>query len=420
LKTVISTRNYNRFIIIITGFTLFVLSCISSFEPDYMGKDNLLVVDGSIIKGLDKQVIKISRSASIIHPKYAFAKYQPEENCLVKIRDDIGNEFIFKEESKGKYVASINDNLLNYGSQYKLIFSTPSGENYESGYQQILETAPVDNIYSIKESRYSPEFNKENIEVLQFYADLNAPDDAPKYYKWLIDETWEIHATSKIFGYYDGTTVRLFDLDNPSDSLYYCWDTRNASGIYTSSTITLSDNIIKKIPLHYKLSSSKELIYKYCATAKLFALNKDAYDYWRQKEIELNESGEIYSTQPYQIKSNIFNTGNPEEKVLGFFWASSCTFKRHFVENPFNNTSGPDNQCKFAPSSTSVMNLNLLNFLYSAIAYHKNMRDLPLPPPVFFNIFYTAGGGITVHFSKDECLDCRVRGGNTKKPDFWQ
>jgi hypothetical protein len=66
------------------------------------------------------------------------------------------------------------------------------------------------------------------------------------------------------------------------------------------------------------------------------------------------------------------------------------------------------------------MNLNLLNFLYSAIAYHKNMRDLPLPPPVFFNIFYTAGGGITVHFSKDECLDCRVRGGNTKKPDFWQ
>jgi hypothetical protein len=317
-------------------------------------------------------------------------------------------------------VAHIDDALLSYDTQYKLVFSTPSGENYESGYQRLLKTAPVDKIYCIKEYHYSPEFNQENIEVLQFYVDLDAPGDASKYYKWQIEETWEIHATSKINGYYDGKTIKLFDLDSSSDTLYYCWDTENADGIYTSSTVNLSNNIIKKIPLHYKLSSSKALIFKYCATVKQFALNKDAYDYWHQKEIELNESGQIYTTQPYQAKSNIINTTNSDEKVLGFFWVSSCTLKHLFVENPFGNTSGPDNQCASITGCTSVMNPDILGYLYSFISYNMSIRKFPQPPPIFFSVEYGPFGSICFNFSRDECLDCRVRGGITQKPDFWE
>jgi len=415
MNTGFASKKYDLFKILFTGLTLFALSCISPFEPDYQGKTNLLVVDGSLIKGLDKQVINISRSASILLPEYEYAKYQPEENCQVKIMDDSGNEFIFTEESKGKYVANIDDALLKYDTNYKLMFSTSSGETYESGYQRLLKTPPVDSIYCIKEFRYSPEYNRENIEGLQFYVDLAAPGDVSKYYKWQIEKTWEIHASHKINGIWDGSNIILFD--SPSDSLYYCWDTKTATGIYTASTVNLSQNVIKKIPLHYELSTSKALIFKYCATVRQFALNKEAYDYWHTKEIEMTESGDIYTNQPYQVKSNIYNTINPEENVLGFFWVSSCTFKRLFVEKPFNNGIEDNNQCSRATTCTSIFNENNLDFLY---AFVKNARQFPKPPPVFFYIEIVEFSGICFNFSKDECVDCRVRGGTIQRPDFWE
>ncbi len=68
MKFEIATKKWNRFFIIIVNLTLIALSCISPFEPDYKGEANSLVVDGSLIKGVETQVIKISRSSSIVHP----------------------------------------------------------------------------------------------------------------------------------------------------------------------------------------------------------------------------------------------------------------------------------------------------------------------------------------------------------------
>jgi hypothetical protein len=413
-------KKYRRYLIFLTGLTIFVLSCISPFIPDYNGKDNSLVVDGSLIKGLKSQVINISRTSSISRSWYESPKYQPVEDCNVRIENDLGNVILFKEESAGRYVANTDDASLSYDRQYKLVFSLPSGENYESSFQSLLRTAPVDSIYGIKESRYSPEFNKDDSQGLQFYVDLAAPDDASKYYRWQIEETWEIHASSKIAGFYDGKRVRLFDLDSPSDTLYYCWKTIIADGIYTASTVNLSENVIKKIPLHYRTGFSYAFLFKYCATVRQFALSKDAYDYWHQKEIELRESGQIYTTQPFQVKSNIFNTANPEERVLGYFWVSSSTLKRVFMVNPFVNTLGPMNRCDtVGPACTSASNPDMIGFLNSYIKARINAHDFPTTFPIFFKRYFTMQY-VCFMFSRDECLDCRQRGGNTQKPDFWQ
>jgi len=118
LNIVLATKKSNRFIIIIVSLTLFALSCISPFEPKYKGETNFLVVEGSIIKGFKKQVINISRASSVSNPVYT-----PITNCQVKVINDSGNEFIFSEDSQGKYVATIDDALLNYNDLYKLVLS---------------------------------------------------------------------------------------------------------------------------------------------------------------------------------------------------------------------------------------------------------------------------------------------------------
>jgi hypothetical protein len=412
MKKVFALKS-NRLVIFIVSFILFAMSCISPFEPNYKGVSNMLVVEGSIIKGIETQEIKISRASSISNPANI-----PEINCQVKVVDDSGNEFVFSEVSQGRYVATIDDALLNYNSQYKLLFSTPSGENYESGYQTLLKTAPVDSIYTINEFHLDPDSSKD-IQGLQFYADLNAPDDAPKFYKWQIDETWEVHAGYKICGIYDGKTVSLSLIS--SDSLYYCWATRIANGFYTSSTVDLSQNIIKKIPLHFKSSTSQELAIEYCATVKQFALNKDAYDYWHQKEIESKGTSQLYSTQPNQFRSNISNPDNPNEKVLGFFWVSSCSEKRLFLKDPFHtfvNGGGPT--CSTLSLSSSVAGKTLENALLNLISRSKKVPN----PPLYIYSICGVGGCIYFVALTNACIDCRenlINGtGTTKRPDFWE
>lgn len=413
MKTIIEAIKNNRLISIIATLILVGASCVSPFEPDYKGDEvDLLVVDGSLIKGLDTQVITISRSSSITQ-----SEYQPVVNCQVKIRDDVGNEFIFTEESQGKYTARIEDALLNYDNRYKLVFSTPSGEDYESGYQTLLRTAPVDSIYRSKELSYNTA-SESYVNGLQFYLDLNAPDDAARYYRWQIEETWEIRAWYKIYGLYDGNTITLDIHGWPSDSLYYCWNTRMASGIYTYSTNNLSHNILKKVPLHFKPYDSPELTIKYCATVRQFALNEDAYNYWHQKEIELNESGQIYTTQPNQVKSNITNINNPDEKVLGFFWASSCTIKHAFEENPFvKDPIGPET-CNSYGICTDGSEQELLNMLYELIKLSKKRGKFP-DPPVYITFWINLSGSSCAALSVDGCIDCKVMGGTNKKPDYW-
>jgi hypothetical protein len=376
-----------------------------------------VVVEGSLIKGIKKQAINISSASSISRPEYL-----PEKNCQVKVVDNTGNEFVFHEESPGKYVATIDDVLLNYNCQYKLVFSTPSGNNYESGYQKLLKTAPVDSVYYKREYHSDQKLNDNSIEGIQFYADLNAPDDASRYYKWQVEETWEVHANKRIYGVYDGNSVRVTLM--PSDSLFFCWKTRPALGFYTSSTSNLSHNIIKNIPLNFTLSTADELIIKYCATIREFALNKDAYDYWHQKEVDLTESGQIYTTQPAQIKSNVSNTNNPDEKVLGFFWVSSCSEKHLFLENPFGRYPIAGNSCTtislFANKYGPEMEIPILTFINS-------FKKISIPkPPVYIYFDCNPFSGDCYYFIAltNDCLDCRLipgyTAGTTHKPDFWE
>lgn len=407
MKIISATGYWPRFIILLVGLGLLITSCISPFEPDIQGEDGLLVVDGSVIKGRETQVIMISKSSGISE-----AEILPVKNCSVKVLDDSGNEFVFLEESPGKYVATIDDALLKYETQYKLAFSTPSGDTYESRYQNLLETPPVDNFYCIEEKHYSTFTNRETFLGLQFYVDLDAPDNASRYYRWQMEETWEIHAQFWMVGIYDGETIDLFVY--PSDSLFYCWDTEDINELYTSSTINLSNNRRIKIPLYFISSTAQKMIINYSATVKQYALNEDAYDYWHQKESELNESGGIYATQPNQPNSNIYNTDNSDEQVLGFFWVASSTIKHLFLKNPFHKIREEPPPCELAGFYSELTDKEeLKSFMYSMLDFYSNI--LPEPP-----IYITMGTRYSYNFQlKPRCVDCRQVRGDINKPEFW-
>ncbi len=378
--------------IIIPVFIFITLAgCIEPFTPNIDESQESLVIEGQITNQAGYHYIHISRTAPYNDPHKI-----PEPNCQVEVVDNKGNIFKFYESQPGVYRRWMYNFFLSIGTQYKVKVITTDGNMYESDFDELLSPSPpIDSIYYEIEVRetFDPDYPLYGI---QFYIDLDAPDDFARNYRWELEETWEYEAKYRIQYYYDGT---IHPINDPF-FLFRCWRTDPIHKIYTSTTRHSTSNTINKFPLQYVSNQSNRLKIKYSLLVKQYSLSNTAYDYWCQLQKQSQESGGLYETQPARVRGNISNVNDNEEVVLGFFNASSVTEKRIFVTERFNfsiygarctlDTIGPENLHSYT--------------LYPV--YLISLSPFGTGPP------YGVGYGI--------CFDCRAGGGKTKKPDFWE
>lgn len=389
------------FIIAATIAGIGVFSCVEEFDPQIIGYGELLVIDGSVIKGEDMQKVVVSRSTTIADPEYI-----PVSGCEVIVIDDKGNEFPYAEGRPGEYKASIPQEYLSYNSKFQLQVTTPNQNVYQSSFEPLFESSPIDSIYYIDESKQTSTDVYDH--GLQFYTDLKAPDDATKNYLWQLQETWEIRTSYEIEGSWkvDDYFPPWY---NPIDSLRVCWSNADIKESYTSSTENLVVNEKKKIPLSYIPATSTKLNVRYSMLVKQYSLSDEAYAFHKQANIN-EETGSLYQAQPDQSKSNLVNINNPGETVLGFFWASSYTEKRVFFDGPL--TTYNDNHCKEIIVCEPA-------FGQSLISYFRSLgRDLYLIA-LSFDTEKTDSVTSWGFPSEQICIDCTAEGGSTVKPNFW-
>jgi hypothetical protein len=376
-------------LVVIILFGLLADSCIYPFNPSIDEIHDLLVIDGHIIKGEKVQTISVSRSSVYNQPRFL-----PESGCLVRVVDDKGKFFTFTETAKGIYTSNIPDALIKYNTAYQLFVTTPDNMNYESTPELLLADSPIDSVYYVEEPGQSAATG--TMEGVQVYTDLKAEDGAARFYRWVMDETWEYERTYPIEFKYDGLKKRIIQMPIDSDTLIVCWITLPVIGFYSSSTDKLKVNEKKKIPLNYISSISNRLYIKYSVLVKQYSLSESAYDYFNTKKNETQESGGLYQTQPVQSTSNIINSDNPDERVLGYFWASSFSQKRIIIKPPF----------KFVKKE-------------QCYPWIPNWEGLAKMDPDINNSFYIVTIDGVMHQAEEKCFDCTKAGGNQKRPDFW-
>jgi hypothetical protein len=383
----------NRQILVLILAILTFTGCVEPYTPKIDESQESLVIEGQITDQAGYHYIRVSRSAPYNDPHEI-----PEKDCRVEVLDNKGNIFQFYESEPGLYEQWITQNYLTIGTQYKVQVTTADGNEYQSDYDLLLSSCPpVDSIYyeiEIRETSnpYYPIYG------IQFYIDLDAPENFARNYRWKLEETWEYVASYTIQYYYDGTTIH--EMENPL-LLYRCWRTDPIRQIFAATTRYSISNKIKKYPLLYVSNKSNRLKIKYSLLVKQYSLSNEAYDYWDQLKKQSQESGGFYETQPAPVRGNISNINDPEEVVLGFFNASSITEKRIFVSEPFTfplpgdvcllDTIGPDHPL----DSYTTFPIYLISISFFGFG-----------PP------YATGSGI--------CFDCTAIGGTTERPDFWE
>ncbi len=381
-------RNIN--ILAILCMTL-LFACIKPFDPVIdSNAASKYVVSGRVTNTAGWQVVQVSLSSPIDSPEYI-----PVASCQVTILDDKGNTFAMEEYVPGLYRVWMDQQYLVPGTSYQVKVSTPDGEELESGFDRMPMGPSIDSIYYHIED--IPTTNPGvNHRVMQFYVDLNAIGDYSQYYQWEIVETWEYEAALPVEYYYDGT---FHEVRPPDYTNKVCWMTKSVKNIFTVSTRSLSQNIYNQYPLQtVDGTSSSRLGIMYSTLVSQLALSEEAYNYWDELRINSNEQGGLYEKQPFAIKGNLLNVSNSDKDVLGYFYAASETTRRYFYQDVEGIVLDFNDECYQTET-----------FPY----FWKSV--MPEEYPVYY--FYNEKGELRI--LNPSCVDCRIQGGTTVKPDFW-
>lgn len=375
---------------------LLILSCIEPYEPQ-VGQDtlNILVVDGFVNATDHSATVRLSRTQPISELGLA----DPETKATVTIDASTGVSYSLAEKEPGEY--KIKELAIDKNVFYTLHIKTISGGEYISDTIRIRATPPIDSLgFSISS----------NGEMLSVHVNTHDPERMTRYYGWDFIETYEYLAPdSSEFKFVNNEAIPR----TSEESIFACWQTEDPTSISIGTSIRLVDDVINRKSILSISKGSPKLSVRYSVLVKQRALSALEYTFLDQLRKTTETLGGLFAPTPISVLGNIHSINDKNEPVLGYFSGAEIKEKRFFIEyqdmpayfRSLRNNTG----CEFeltCPIFPDPVNGNPL--------FCVSLGDLP-DDTIILRIldqnFY--------EFTSPECGDCRVKGGTTKKPDFW-
>ena len=370
---------------------ILAIGCIEPYQaPDISENISILVVDGFINATEGSATVRLTKAIALSKKD----EYPTEKGADVKITSENGNSFTLLEQDSGKYYA---DGLtVDPSSRYQLSIRTADNRHYISDYISVTQTPPIDSV------TWRPE--DEGVSIL-----VNTHDDSnsSRYYKWDYIETWEYH--SPYPSYYTNVGPSEVVVRKPEEMVYYCYKTVPSTKIVVGSTVRLSNDVVRDVPLTYMERGSSRLSIMYSILVRQRVIDKIEYEFLQDLQRVTESVGGLFDSQPYEILGNI-RSMDPSIPVLGYFSAGFTNEQRIFLgygDLPDHLQRIPYTYC-YLDTVCSILRPDLRCVI--------DLASLPLNSYLVadLNPFFP-GYSIT----SKSCADCRVQGGELAKPDFW-
>ncbi|MCE7041119.1 DUF4249 domain-containing protein [Dyadobacter sp. CY312] len=363
------------------SFIILVLvlnSCIEPFSPPEINSpDRYLVVDGFLNASNDTSWIELRHSQNTNDN----ATYSVESGARLTVESEGGSIYTFAEYGSGRYrLLPIN---ISPADKYRLRIKRTNGQEYLSEYVKVSLTPPIDSI------NYRYDAGRDAM-VIQ----VNTHDQTNKtqFYRWKFEETYQYRSAYISSLVYNPETKQI---DYRNEDINLCWATKKSNTIILGSTIKLTSDIIKDLPINVVAVNTNKLYIKYSILVKQYGLSQEEFEYWTNLAKTTQGTGSLFDPQPSQVTGNIKNVADVKELVFGYFSVSKEEKKRIFM-TPY---LGQFPRCD-PPDTVSVgdyMNSPAGYLMH----YHGKNQD---------TLIRTSYG----------CADCRAQGGTTVKPSFWE
>jgi hypothetical protein len=360
--------------------------------PDVISaKTNYLVVDGFInSKGVT--TINLSRTYDI-----AATEDPPKERAAaVYIEEENGARNALREASPGTYTSG---NLtLTPAKRYRLYISTAAGKTYASAFTPAKTTPPIDSVTW-----------QTTTSGLNIYVNSHDDTNTTQYYRWEIEETWEIKTPYSPGIEYKNGVIQPIAVLFP----IMCWANAKSTDIKISNTTRLSQDVVSNFLLRSFATNAYQLNSGYSILAKQYAQTADENMYWELLKKNTENIGTLFDPLPARITGNV-RCLDDDELAFGFVGVHSVEEKRLFirrselpqawaVQTGYESCQPPDSVL-FDPDIPPSVTLQ---------ANFSSPDYLPIAPIV------KANGVLSGYTGKErDCIDCRTRG-TAVKPSFW-
>ena len=373
---------------------IFVLMVLGACKDKYVVNvpvppSGFLVVEGFInINGVTD--IMMSRASSLDSPKLI-----PEPGAQLEVQSLNGDIYPLSEQAGGHYTIDSLSGIPD--QQYRLHIRTSNGKEYLSDLTDVKITPPIDSLNWIA-----------NPDEVSIYVSTHDNNSQSGYYQWQFEETWKYTAKyNSDIEYRDGNMI-----DRPdSDRYFTCWRTGFSTTIAIANTEKLNSNVIYQFPLtQVSYFTSDKLIDRYSILVKQVALTKDWYEFNLKMRKNTEQLGTIFDAQPSETNGNIHCLTNPSESVIGFIGTTTQTVKRIFIDR------------LQIPLQTMVFSGYEACQEYTVGLDPKDLYD-KFNNPAFYTPtrrYYYGGFLVGYYYAGPECVDCRLKGGTTTMPPFWQ
>ncbi len=391
-------RSNNIFLAIIL-ICFLGIACVELFQPETVDYNDMLFIESLLTddSSIPSKVI-ISRSAPLLPPDAegngtrleGFSTFN-EGGAIVQIHCDDGNIYLLDEVDLGQYTDIDNSLQAEYGKQYKITIQTIDGNIFESEYEELRQSPPIDSItYSTRQKKIS------DVGMIvfgyQFYINTHDPQPGPGYYRWVLDATYSYYAPlNSTHIWLGGQRVELMN-----DSVKNCWKSVDVKGIFTATTKGLTENTIINSPLHFVSQYGDQLSMKYSLHVVQYAITKSAYEFWSDLDRLVNQTGGLYETQPFQIEGNIKCITDPSLNVAGIFELASVSEIRSYANRP--------SDFKIVSSNCNIDTVGTEELPWEDLKEETWLME-------------SEEGVYTT--SWDYCFDCSLKGGTLVKPPFW-
>lgn len=292
-----------------------LIGCITDFAPEVEGVSEILVVDGTITDG--ESVFRISRSVGILDD---LRENDTITDARVSVERSDGVLFEARQEEKGIY--KVRNGKLDPGLSYRMNLAV-EGKSYQSAFLKPLFTPEIDRLSYQKKGREEP---------VTIHVSSLAGKDSPPYYRWSYKENWEVQSPLYANAREDGAGNVIWHNPYTSENLYHCWVKDSSKILLIGTTEKLAENRLAEHKLFEIPAADERLSVLYHVEVSQMQIRKEAYDYFKMLQEEIERTGSIFSpVMSAGDNGNIFNTSDPDELVIGFVEVTASTRKEMYL-----------------------------------------------------------------------------------------
>ncbi|EJF11825.1 hypothetical protein O71_00697 [Pontibacter sp. BAB1700] len=287
-------------------------ACVDPFELQTGTEQKSLVVSGMITDQNNPELNKVTLTwTAPFDSESQQVIVERVHNATVTIQDNLGNNMPLYEEGRtGVYTLEESDYQVEQGRSYSLHITLPDGREYASRPELLRPVPAIQGIsYEFKQFvdvvRNSAGMLIERRSVgFEVKAQVQDPPERGNYYRW---------DTEGVFEFYTNTG------DAPVPSV--CW--ANMGSINTK-VVANNDRLVNGRYFEQPVVVvPADIPTKYRIKIRQFSLTGEAYEFWRLFNEQQTSVGSIFDPPPARINGNMYSITNPEERVVGYFTASS-------------------------------------------------------------------------------------------------